>query len=119
MPAMVTLAANPMFVPKNEDEAAHFSAAKKQGKMLLDWTTAIENVRNSGGMYRIVPEPEPGKAAIPTLEDMTVSQLRDAAIMQGIKIEKQMKRADLIRLLRSRQAEILDDDEDEDVSGEQ
>lgn len=114
MPTMVTLAANPAYKPTEETKSV-FADIKKKGPFSVDYVTAMENMTNSGGMYAIVASEtdQPVKAEPRRIEDMTSDELKVVMLSLGIKTEKQMKRADVVRLVQSKMAEIdiVDDGE--------
>lgn len=106
MPKMVKLAANPAFKPSESQKAA-YDAAKKAGPVDMDYVTAMENIQLSEGMYAILPE-EPGTPATAPrrLEDMDLTELKVLMLQLGIKTEKQMKKSDVISLVRRKMDEI-------------
>lgn len=107
MPQMVKLAANKAFKTTRETEA-DYALAKKQGEVLVDYVTAMENIQNSGGMYAIVPEGPvaPSPMAPRSLDDMDLTELKVMMLSLGIKTEKQMKKADVVRLIKAKMEEI-------------
>ena len=107
MPQMVKLAANKAYNPTNETKDA-FALAKKQGEVLVDYVTAMENIQNSGGMYAIVPEGPvaPAPMAPRSLDDMDLTELKVMMLSLGVKTEKQMKKTDVVRLIKAKMAEI-------------
>lgn len=113
MPKMVRLAPNLDYVPEAAEDKKTFEAVKKRGKIEVSWVTAMENIKNSGGMLTVdyvepVAAPEPGPRR---LEDMDSDELKVMLLSLGIKTQKKMKRDDVIRLIRSRMDEIeIDDD---------
>lgn len=124
MPDMVLLVANPNFKPTTPEEKSAWALIKSKPPMQLDHTTAEENARLSRGMYMIdygVKAPDEGP--IP-LEKRTNAELKEMMLAQGIKTEKQMKRSQIIHLLRNKLdgIEIVDDEVDvgdSDAPGEQ
>lgn len=107
MPKLVTLAANTAFKATEETKAA-FEAAKKKGPLVMDYVTAMENIQNSGGMYAIVPEGPvaPSPMAPRSLDDMDLTELKVMMLSLGVKTEKQMKKTDVVRLIKAKMAEI-------------
>lgn len=101
MPKLVEIDLNPSFKPSNEGEKAAMAAIK--GKTLkVEYITAMENIRNSGGLYRIVPaaqvaQPSEGPRR---LEDYTNDELKLTMISVGIVPQKQMKRPEIIKAIR-------------------
>lgn len=100
---------------------ADYDAAKKAGPKTVPHGTAMENIRNSKGLYRIKPEPsqvqEISLVGVKEPQDMTKAELVKELIAWGKAPKKQMTRKvceDFIIKLRAEAAEmILDDDEDE------
>lgn len=115
MPKMVTIEINPTFSPT--DKAA-FEKAKKRGPQIVTYVSAMEAVKLSKGMYRIASA-EPASIEVPSvrLEDKTNDELKQMMLALGIKTEKQMKRSDIIALIRKRLDEIeVVDDEGQDAA---
>lgn len=107
MPKMVKLAANPAFKPATDADKAALAAAKAKGPVEYDYVTAMENVANGNSLYVIVPDVAETQSMAPRrLEDMSLEELKVMMLSLGIKTEKQMRRADVERLIRSRMAEI-------------
>lgn len=107
MPTMVKLAAAKGFKPSDPMQAAAYAEAKKAGPKDYDYVTAMENIRNSGGMYEILSEQPQVEAPIPrSVDDMSNDELKLAMVSLGIKTEKRMKRTDMILLVKSRMMEI-------------
>ncbi len=107
MPKMVKLAANPAFKPATDADKAALAAAKAKGPVEYDYVTAMENVANGNGLYAIAPDVAETQSMAPRrLEDMSLEELKVMMLSLGIKTEKQMRRADVERLIRSRMAEI-------------
>jgi hypothetical protein len=107
MPNMVKLAASPSFKSDNPVAVAAWKAAKANGPLDVDYVTAIENVRLSGGIYMIVPEapqtPVPGPR---NLEDMSIDELKIMMLSLGVRSEKKMLKTDIVRLVRAKMGEI-------------
>lgn len=124
MPKMVTIGPSDTFKAKGSQEEkaaanASFKAIKKAGKVRVSYQTALQNVRNSGGMYEIYPDKEPRKVQVETdLNDMEPGELKVMMMNLGVKTEKQMKKSDVISLIKRKlgEVEIIDDD---DEPGEQ
>jgi hypothetical protein len=107
MPIMVKLAANPAFKSTDPVATEAWKVAKAKGTIEVDYVTAMENIQLSGGIYSIIPEATTAPAPGPRrLEDMTLEELKVIMLSLGIKTEKQMKRSDIERLVRSKMAEI-------------
>lgn len=113
MPAMTEIIANPAFKPVDAAQAKVFEAVKKTGTMSLDYITALENIRQSGGMYAFVAaEAEVNASAPRTLEDMTSEELKILMLQSGVTPQKQMKRAEVIKAIRlAMDAVTIEDDE--------
>lgn len=107
MPKMVKLAANPAYKAESDEDKALLKAVKAKGVVEYDYVTAMENMANSRGLYVIVPEVAEVQTMAPRrLEDMGLEELKIMMLSLGIKSEKQMRRADVERLVRARMAEI-------------
>lgn len=111
MPKFVKVEANPAYKPKDAEDKAAFEAAKKAGAKELPYVTAGENIRNSGGMFRIAPDQPEVEARGPNLETMPIEDLKVMMLSLGIKTEKQMKRSDIVTLIRTKldSVEIIDE----------
>lgn len=108
MPLMVTIVPSPDYPSKNSPE---FKSAKP---VKLAYVQAMENIQRSGGLY--VLEPQETKTTVPgprALEDMGNEELKVMLVTLGIKTQKQMKRDDMIGLIRRKLAEIEVDDASE------
>lgn len=119
MPRMVKLTPNPAFVPADAAQKAVFEKIKKDPIKTVPYITAVQNVRLSGGMFKIdagtMPQPEGMVDEGPDLEKMTVGQLKVMLASLGIKTEKKMKRVDMIGLIQRKLDEIeVEDDEGAD-----
>lgn len=122
MPKMLQVEVNPDFLKKLGAKATPadrkaFEEAKGQGRMTQAYVTAMENARS--GLYRIVPE-EPS-TPVPTstrLEDMPTEDLKVLMLQTGVKTQKQMKRSEIISVIRRKLAEveIVEDDAGEQTS---
>lgn len=114
MPHIVTIEPNPDYKPAPADKAA-FEAVKARGPVKTDISTAMDNMRRSKGMYRLAtaaPVAEPA-SMVKRLEDHENSELVAMALGLGIKIEKQMKKSELVAFLQKKidAVDIIDDDE--------
>ena len=104
-----------------------YDAANKAGPLVVSYGTAMENIRNSKGLYRIKPEPsqvqEVAFVGVKEPEDMTKAELVKELISWGKKPHKQMtkkKCAEFITKLRAEAAEmLLDDDEGDEGQGDE
>lgn len=104
---------------------ADYDAAKKAGPKVVPHGTAMENIRNSKGLYRIKPEPslvqEVAIVGVKEPHEMTKAELTKELISWGKAPRKQMTRKaceEFITSLRAEAAElILDDDEDDEDEG--
>lgn len=113
MPKLVKIEVNPEFKAQTAQEKAALEAAKKSGQIEVSFATAMENIRQSGGLYRVVPTIQPEAAAKPRrLDEMPNDELKLMMLNLGIKTEKQMKRADIISLIQTRldAVEVLEDE---------
>jgi len=122
MVKMVLLEPNPDY-SKGMVGAASAKAKKDLAALKpikVPYVTAVENIRNSKGLYRFGQEKE---VVVPTslsLEDRPIEELKAMLVTLGLKIEKKMKKADIITLIRRKldEIEVVDDDEDSE-GGEQ
>jgi hypothetical protein len=108
MPLMVTIVPNPAYPKK---ESAEFKAA---APVKLAYIQAMENIQRSGGLY-VLEAVEP-KTTVPgprALEDMGNDELKVMLVSLGVKTQKQMKRDDMIGLIRRKLDEIEVDDASE------
>ncbi len=106
---------DPSYKPKTPDDKAAWEAVTKLGRVKVDAPGAREAIRDSRGMYRIVPTEASAAAAVAprAIADMSIDELKLMALTLGYKIEKQMKRSDLVAWLE-KQVEalpVIDDDE--------
>lgn len=110
MPIMVKIAVDPAFKPETADEKEQFALAKKLGTKEVEFTTAKEAVKNSRGMYVIVPGSETKDEVAPpperALSDMTNQELLRIMVGMGVKTEKQMKRSQIIQVIEKKLAEV-------------
>ena len=71
--------------------------------------TAFENIRLSGGMYRIKPEGV-AEASAPlkamSLDEMSNEDLKVMMLKLGVVPQKQMKRPEVIKMIRLKLAEV-------------
>lgn len=108
MPLMVTIVPNPDYPDK---QSAAYKAAVP---VKVTYIQAMENIHRSNGMYVIEPEAPKTMAPGPrALEDMGSEELKVMLVSLGIKTQKQMKRDDIIGLIRRKLAEIEVDDASE------
>lgn len=115
MPDMVQIAFDPAFKPDTKEDKEAVEAAKKAGPKTVSRVTAVEAIRNSRGLYRIVAaEPEATAITEVRLEDRSSDELKVMMLSLGITPRKQMKRTEIITLIQSRldAVEIVGDDED-------
>lgn len=76
--------------------------------------TARENIRQSGGMYKMKPEAEAGPSAPDltlSLDDMSNEDLKIMMLRVGVTPQKQMKRPEVIKAIRLKLADIDIEDE--------
>jgi hypothetical protein len=122
MVQMVRMGANPSYkLPAEKEQAAAlapvWASIKKQAIRTVPYVVAVENAKNSGGMYAILAEekPEASVGAIRMPEDMTADELKLTALQLGVDLRKPMKKADLVAAVRrAMDAVILMDDDSED-----
>lgn len=105
MPAIVSIKPNPNYKPSKEDEAA-FEAVKKKGTIAVPYQTALENVRNSKGMYAIEKQKADAPPGAPDLDDMSNGDLKIMMLSLGVKTDKQMRRDSVIALIRRKLEEV-------------
>ena len=108
MPNTAIIEVNPDFKPTGKDETEQFAIAKKMGEKEVTYTTAVEAVQNSNGMYRlksIIPD-DKGQAPVQRLEDKPIDELKVMMLSLGIKTEKQMKKSDIVMLIQKKLDEI-------------
>jgi hypothetical protein len=99
MPKMVHIELDPAY----KRDATATAAAKKEGRLLVTYQTALENVRLSGGLYRIAPDENPVVAPkVQAIEDMDRSSLLALAVSLGMKTEKQMTVAGLAAFVKGK-----------------
>lgn len=118
MPKMVKIAANPDWRAAGSPEekaaaSAAMTAIKKAGPVEVSYLTAIENIRTSGGMYRILPDVAPVKVKVDTdLNELSMQELKVMMLNLGVKTEKQMARRDVIALIERKldDVQIVDDE---------
>ncbi|PZQ99206.1 MAG: hypothetical protein DI533_00415 [Cereibacter sphaeroides] len=106
MPRMVKIEANPDFKADDAGEKEAFAKIKKARPIEVDYVTAMENVSQSGGMYRIQPETTQTEVVVRNLEDMTTEELKIQMLAVGVTPQKQMKRAEVISAIRIKLSEI-------------
>lgn len=98
-----------------EDE---WKKATKGGALTMPMVTAMANIKNSKGLYKIQPLPSE-IAATPKLPDpteMTSAQIAQELAAYGKAPQKQMARSkaiEFLRELREKSAAMIVDDEDE------
>lgn len=111
MPKMVICKPDPAYKPKDDADRAQYEAAKKKGPVAVSYQTGLENVRRSGGMYKIEESKGPAKPQLPDLESIDIADLKVMMLSLGIKTEKVMKKTDIIRLIRNRleKVEVVDE----------
>lgn len=87
----VQIRVNPKFKPEGDAQKKAFEDAKKaekvSGPKTLPYTTAIENIRNSGGMYEIAEVTQVRADEAPTPAAMPKAQLVAAAAALGIPVK--------------------------------
>jgi hypothetical protein len=106
----VTLIPNPNFEAATPEEKARFLEVEKRGELLrVPMTTATENIKLSGGMYKVKPEaasaPSAPNLAL-SLDDMSNEDLKLMMLRAGVTPQKQMKRPEVIKAIRIKLAEV-------------
>lgn len=130
MVAMVKVGPNPAYkLPAKKanataEEAAAYSALEAAWKQIkgespknLPYVTAVENMRNSGGMYAILPEAAPAASvsAIQMPEEMSDAALKLTALQLGIDLSKKnLKRSELVKAVHLAMDAVQFAAEDED-----
>lgn len=120
MPRMLKIGPNDNFKLSKDaspDEKAAWAKIKAERPKLVSYVSAMEAIRNSGNMYRTIIDdyPEPTEPGPRRLEDYTLDELKVMLISLGIKTEKQMKRDDVIGLIRRKLDEVEISDEGDDA----
>lgn len=118
MPKMVKIGPNPDWRATGEanthgQQRDVFNAIKAAGAIKVSYQTALENIRNTGGMYRIMPEEEPQKVKVDTdLNDLSMQELKVMMLNLGVKTQKQMKRSEVVALIEKKldEVSIVDDE---------
>lgn len=106
MPKTVTLVKNPNFDAKGKS-AADIATYKAIKPITTSYQTALENMKNSGGMFMIkVEKADKAPSAVPTLEDMAIDDLKLMMVQLGVKTDKQLKRSEVITVIRKKMGEI-------------
>jgi hypothetical protein len=105
MPKMVIIEPNPDFKPGGAAEKEAWSEVKNDRPREVAFLTAMENIRNSGGMYRITDTTPPGAEAmhlpaVPALQDMRVVDLLAMAAGAAVDVPSGTKKADIVALLQ-------------------
>lgn len=112
---------NPAFKPTPEQKDV-WEKVKTGRPMVLSYTTAMENVKNSGGMYAVLPDVVQAAPATAVLmpEEMSRDALILTALQMGVDVsKKQMKKAELVKAIRLKMDEVqLLDDEGEEPGAE-
>jgi hypothetical protein len=104
MPTMTKIEVDPAFKAATEDQKRALADAKKAGQIEVDLSTAIDNIKLSGGMYRLVQDEAVQIEAVKprTLDDFGNDELKVMLLNLGIKTEKRMTRDQIISLIRTR-----------------
>ena len=120
MPLKAFIEPNPNYTPKTPEDKAAYAAIvdlhKERGAIETDTGAIVEVVQNSGGMYRMKPEPEAQEVSlkVPGLSDMTNDQLKAMGLQVGMSsIKPGIKRSQLIEAIQKKldAIDILDDTE--------
>lgn len=117
MPKMVKIGPNPDWRAAGQPAGAAevMKAIKDAGPIEVPYLTALENIKTSGGMYRVLPESEPVKVKVDTdLNDLSSQELKVMMLNLGVKTSKQMKRSEVIAVIEKKldEVEIADDEEE-------
>lgn len=111
----VTLIPNPDYETTSPADKLTFADVKKRGALeRVPMSTARENMRLSGGMYKIKPEAEAGpsvQTAAMSLDDMSSEDLKLMMLRVGVTPQKQMKRPEVIKAIRLKLAEVEVEDD--------
>lgn len=114
MPKMLKIGANPDWRSSGAaGEAETMKAIKAAGPLEVPYLTALENIRASNGMYRVLPDTEPVKVKVDTdLNELSMQELKVMMLNLGVKTAKQMTRAQVIALIEKKldEVEITDDE---------
>jgi len=119
MPKMVTIGAAPGYKPdgKGTEKALQIKAyglIKDKGNLVVSYQTAIQNIRNSKGMYELKEAKAAPVAVVEMkLEDRSLDELKVMMLSLGVKTEKQMSKTDVIMLIQKKldEVEITEDEE--------
>ena len=107
-----TLIPNPDYKPETSEDKKVFEEIKKHGPVKdVPYVTAMENIRQSKGMYAFQGEVKTDAPAPIDLERMSTDDLKLLMAQFGVKTEKQMKRTEVIKSIRLKMAEITIADE--------
>lgn len=102
---------------------ADWEAATKRGILTVPYVTALENIRQSRGLYEFVPEAKAEmevKVEGLSLDKMANDQLKLLVLQLGYRqIKKTMKREDLIKFAQAKLDSLtIADDEPEELAEE-
>lgn len=109
MPEMVTLEPDPTYKPGDTRDKAVFEKVKSMGEIQIDLTGAAENIRNSGGMYRIKAAPTaPVEVKAMSYDTMSSEEIQLMALSLGMKVtaEKAVKRSEMIAFVKAKLAAV-------------
>lgn len=104
MPKMITVGPSTSYKPETAVDKAVFEEIKKKGSVLVPYQTALENVRNSKGMYAIEREAQVKAASV--LESKATDELKLMMAALGVPPRKIMKRTDMIKVIQKKLDEI-------------
>lgn len=118
MPKMVHITHNPDFrvdksAPDADAQTKALAEVKKAAPVRVDYVTALENIRISKGMYRILPEAQPVKVQVDSnLAEMSLQELKVMMLNLGVKTTKQMSRSQVITLIEKKldEVELVEDE---------
>jgi len=120
---MVRVGPNPTYkLPKDTDAAKAakpiWEKIKAERPMSMSYVSAMDNVKNSGGMYAILPEAsaETSSPGVRMPEEMTADELKLTGLQLGVDLSKPMKKADLVKAVRIAmdKVQLLEDEDSED-----
>jgi hypothetical protein len=97
----VTIIPNPAFAP-TPDQREAFAQVKKHGQIDgVPMTTAMENIRLSGGMYAIKSS-APDAAPSMDLDGMKAEELKVMMVKMNIAPPKKMTKAEAVAMIRAK-----------------
>lgn len=108
MAKIVQIEATPGFKAENKAQAEAYEAAVKAGILSVPYTTAVENIKLAGGIYRFVPAPvvEQGGVDLVPLHERKADELKMMLLTLGIEPKAGMKKAEMAAAITARLASI-------------